>query len=386
MAASPALILGWARSAVAAHGGAFARLEPHEIAAPVVQRLLARTGLPAKAIDAVVVGNALGAGGNPARMVALAAGLDDACAAFSIDSQCCAGLDAVSLAVGLVQSGQAAIVLAGGVEAWSRAPVRAVRPQREGEPARPYERPPFSPDPLRDPDLLQAAARHAWKQGHSREEQDAYALQSHARAITHLDDLADEIVPVAGLAHDSYPRVVVPSRAARMPATLRLQDLDPAGRTELSPLAISAKADGAAFIAIGSKTAFRRLGLAPGAAWLAQASTGGDPAMPLLAAEIATRKVLAKSALPFSRLEAVELHDAFATQGLGYCRAFGIEPGLINQRGGGLARGHPIGASGAIALVRLLADLQRDGTRGALGLAAIAGAGGIGSAALVSRL
>ena len=108
--------------------------------------------------------------------------------------------------------------------------------------------------------------------------------------------------------------------------------------------------------------------------------------MPLLAAEIATRKVLAKSALPFSRLEAVELHDAFATQGLGYCRAFGIEPGLINQRGGGLARGHPIGASGAIALVRLLADLQRDGTRGALGLAAIAGAGGIGSAALVSRL
>jgi len=386
MAASPALILGWARSAVAAHGGAYARLEPHEIAAPVVQGLLARIGLPAKAIDAVVIGNALGAGGNPARMVALAAGLDDACAAYSVDSQCCAGLDAVGLAVGLVQSGQAAVVLAGGVEGWSRAPIRAVRPLREGEPARPYERPPFSPDPLRDPDLLQAAARHAWDQGHSRAEQDAYALLSHSRAVVHRGDVADGIVPVAGLDHDSYPRVIAPSRAARMPATARLQDLDPDGQVELSPLAISAKADGAAFVVIGNEAACRRLGLTPRAAWLAQASTGGDPAMPLLAAELASRKVLARADLPVSRLDAVELHDAFATQGLGYCRAFGIEPGQINRRGGGLARGHPIGASGAIALVRVLADLQLDASSGALGLAAIAGAGGIGTAALVSRL
>ena len=386
MAAGAALILGWARSAVAAHGGAYARLDPHEIAAPVVQGLLARTGLPAKAVDAVVVGNALGAGGNPARMVALASGLDDACAAYSVDSQCCAGLDAVGLAVGLVRSGQAAIVLAGGVEGWSRAPIRAVRPMQDGEPARPYERPPFSPEPARDPDLLEAAARHAWDRGHSRAEQDAYALQSHARAVAHQDDLAHEIVPVAGLGHDSYPRVIAPTRAARIRAVARLAEVDPEGRTALTPLAISAKADGAAFIAVGDEAAFRRLGLAPRAAWLTQAGTGGDPAMPLLAAELATRKVLARAELPFSRLEAVELHDAFATQGLGYCRSLGIEPGQINRRGGGLARGHPIGASGAIALVRVLADLQRDGARGALGLVAIAGAGGIGSAALVSRL
>lgn len=386
MAASPALILGWARSPVAAHGGAYARLEPHEIAAPVVQGLLARIGLPAQAIDAVVVGNALGAGGNPARMVALAAGLDDACAAYSVDSQCCAGLDAVGLAAALVQSGQAEIVLAGGVEGWSRAPIRAVRPLRDGEPVRPYERPPFSPDPSRDPDLIEAAARHAWNQGHSRTEQDAYAMQSHARAVAHRSDLAREIVPVAGLDHDSYPRVLASSRAARMPATTRLHDLDPHGQAELSPLAISAKADGAAFIVMGTESAFRRLGLAPRAALLAQASTGGDPAMPLLAAELATRKVLAKTDLPFSRVGIVELHDAFATQGLSYCRAFKIEPGQINRRGGGLARGHPIGASGAISLVRALADLQRDETSGALGLAAIAGAGGIGSAALVSLL
>jgi acetyl-CoA C-acetyltransferase len=347
---------------------------------------MARTGLPASAIDAVVVGNALGAGGNPARMVALAAGLDEACAAYSVDSQCCAGLDAVGLAVGLVQSGQAAIVLAGGVEAWSRSPIRAVRPLWEGDPARPYERPPFSPDPLRDPDLLEAAARHAWEQGHFRAQQDHYALQSHGRALAHGSELADEIVPVSGLGHDSYPRVMTPMRSARLPVSMGLPDVDPGGLMALSPLAISAKADGAAFVILGSAAAFQRLCLPPRATLLAQAGTGGDPAMPLLSAELATRKVLARAGLPFGRLQAVELHDAFATQGLAYCRSFGIAPEQINRRGGGLARGHPIGASGAICLVRVLADVQRDGASGALGLAAIAGAGGIGSAALVSRL
>ena len=99
-----ALIAGWARSAVAPHGGAFRSLQAHELAAPVVQALLARAGIPAQAVDAVVLGNALGAGGNPARMVALAAGLPERCAAFSVDTQCCSGIDAVSMAVGLMAS------------------------------------------------------------------------------------------------------------------------------------------------------------------------------------------------------------------------------------------------------------------------------------------
>jgi acetyl-CoA C-acetyltransferase len=85
-------------------------------------------------------------------------------------------------------------------------------------------------------------------------------------------------------------------------------------------------------------------------------------------------------------LQAVELHDAFAVQGLSFCRALGLEPTAINRRGGGLARGHPIGASGAIALVRVLADLQHGALPGARGMAAVAGAGGIGAAAVVERL
>jgi acetyl-CoA C-acetyltransferase len=126
------LIAGWARSAVAPHGGAFGTLQAHEIAAPVIQALLTRAGIDPERVDAVVIGNALGAGGNPARLVTLAAGLSDTCAAFSIDTQCCAGLDAVSMAVGLIASGQASVVIAGGVEAWSRAPIRQHRPLRAG--------------------------------------------------------------------------------------------------------------------------------------------------------------------------------------------------------------------------------------------------------------
>ena len=155
------LIAGWARSAVAPHGGAFRALAAHEIGAPVLQALLQRAGLAAADVDAVILGNALGAGGNPARMVALAAGLPDRCAALTIDTQCCAGLDAIALAAGMLASGQAEVVVAGGVEAWSRAPIRQHRPLDPGEAPIAYERPAFAPDPARDPDLLQAAADYA---------------------------------------------------------------------------------------------------------------------------------------------------------------------------------------------------------------------------------
>ena len=132
MASPHALIHAWARSAVVPHGGAFGQLTAHELGAPVLQALLARGGVHPEAVDALVIGNALGAGGNPARMLTLAAGLPERCPAYTVDTQCCAGLDAVTLAVGLIASGQADVVVAGGVEAWSRAPIRQHRPRHAG--------------------------------------------------------------------------------------------------------------------------------------------------------------------------------------------------------------------------------------------------------------
>ncbi|PIT79720.1 thiolase family protein [Limnohabitans sp. JirII-31] len=393
MSAPTVLIAAWARSAVVPHGGAFGLLHAHEMAAPVVQAMLARAGIRPQAVDAVLVGNALGAGGNPARMVALAASLPERCAALSVDTQCCSGLDAVSMGAALIASGQAHVVVAGGVEAWSRSPMRFTRPIQPGEAPVPYERPPFAPDPAHDPDLLLSAARYAAQHGNTREQQDAYAVLSHQRAVAHQAELAHDIVAVAGVRHDLYPRTINATRAARMPIAAQTDALDAltlvgiASDCSISRLGISAKADGAAFVVLVSAQACGQLGLQPAAAWISSASVGGTPDTPLLAAQHAAAEALQRAGIPSCEaLSAVELHDAFAVQGLSFCRALGLDPQRINPRGGGLARGHPIGASGAIALVQLLANLALDAPAGGQGLVAVAGAGGIGAAAVVERL
>lgn len=387
MPAPAVLIIGWARTAIAPHGGAFATLSAHEIGAPVLQALARRCGFAESSVDAVLVGNALAAGGNPARLVSLAAGLPDQCASMSIDSQCCSGLDAVSLAATMIAAGTASLVIAGGVEAWTTSPLRARRPVHPGELPAFYDRPPFSPEPARDPDMLEAAAHHAIACRHTRSLQDAYATASHQRAVGASDRLASEIVAVAGLTTDGYPRRVRTELAARMPVVATHTDEDPHGRYSVSSLAISTKADGAAFIALASEDACRRLGLSPAFRWLGSASAGTDSAMPMRGACLATEKLLARAGLRSANLvRVIELHDAFATQGLAFTEHFGLDPDSINRLGGGLARGHPIGASGAVALVRVLSDLQRREQSGALGIATIAAAGGLGSAVLVSRL
>lgn len=390
MPAHTVLIAGWARSAVVPHGGAFGLLHAHEMAAPVVQAMLARAGISPQVVDAVLVGNALGAGGNPARMVALAANLPERCAALSVDTQCCSGLDAVSMGAALIASGQAHVVVAGGVEAWSRSPMRFTRPIQPGEAPVPYERPPFAPDPAHDPDLLLSAARYAAQQGDTRVQQDAYAVLSHQRAVAHQTELTHDIVPVAGVPHDLYPRTIDATRAARMPIAAQTDALDGSTASpdcSISRLGISTRADGAAFVVLVSAQACGQLGLHPGAAWISSASVGGTPDTPLLAAQHAAAEALQRAGIPSCEaLSAIELHDAFAVQGLSFCRALGLDPQRLNPRGGGLARGHPIGASGAIALVQVLVNLALDTPAVGQGLVAVAGAGGIGAAAVVERL
>lgn len=409
---TPIPILAWARSPIAPAGTALAQLAPHELGAPLLHTLLQQCGLPAQAVDAVIIGNALGAGGNPARMLSLAAGLPDSCAAHTIDTQCCSGLDAVAMAIGLLQTGQAEVVIAGGIEAWSRSPLRQTRPLSRDELPQSYERPPFAPNPARDPDMLQSAADYALQHGFTRAQQEQYALLSHRRALAAQSRLTAEVVPVASLAQDSYPRTLTPERAARMPVVAQGSyqannssndngnGADPIKAHALSALTISAKADGAALLLLATPQACAQWGLQPRAHWLASASVGAAPETPLLAAIAAARlalqrgqSALSQPALSIQDLAAIELHDAFAVQGLAFCAALGLEPDQINTAGGGLARGHPIGASGAIALVRCLAELEFQArasagpqTTASLGLAAIAGAGGIGAATLVQCL
>lgn len=380
MTAAAIPVIAWARTPVVPVGGALSQLQAHELGTPLVHSLLARSGLPAAAVDAVVLGNALGAGGNPARMLALAAGLGEACAAYSVDTQCCAGLDAITLACGLLASGQARVVIAGGAEAWSRAPIRQHRPLAPGDSAVAYERPAFAPWPERDPDMLQAAADHAQRIACRRMAQDGYALQSHANAVAARAALRTEIVALQGLDHDAYPRALRAERVARMPVAAASGACG-AADCAISTVAISPKADGAALLLLAMPEACREWGLVPAALWRGAVSVGGAPETPMLCAATAARQLLDRLALVVADIDCWELHDAFAVQGLDFCARLGLAVERLNTRGGGLARGHPIGASGAIAAVRVLAGLQSD-PAARRGLAGIAGAGGLGTAAI----
>jgi acetyl-coA acetyltransferase len=436
----PVPLLAGCRTPVAPRHGALRHHTPHTLAAPLVQHLLQTVGLPPEAVDTLILGNALGAGGNPARMTALAAGLPQRCATFSVDTQCCSGLDAINLAAARILSGQSDVVIAGGAEAWTRSPIRQHRPMDATQAAVPYERPAFTPWPARDPDPLQAAADYAARHGFTRHQQDAYARDSHARAVRAMEPRRActpfSILPLEGLLHDAYPRLLTERQASRMPVAARAptnthspdaSDPDYA----LSRLAISPQADGAALVLMASAEFCARHRIKPTNHWLGGLSLGTDPENPLTGALAAAQGLLQRHRLSPDALHAVELHDAFAVQGLAFQQVLqpqGLDPERINAWGGGLARGHPIGASGAIALVELLARLHAPhppyaasttsgmperpehseipaapsyvphqgrpdmpGTKTAstprhslLGLACIAGVGGLGSAALVA--
>ncbi|BAS00572.1 thiolase family protein [Blastochloris viridis] len=370
-----AWILAARRSAVAPRGGALAGVEPHQLAGRVIAQLLADAGVAPAAVDDVVLGNALYGGGNPARRAALAAGIPEAVPAMTIDSQCCAGLDAILLAAERIEAGAAEIIVAGGVESFSRAPIRLRRPRQPGEAPLAYDRPPFTPWPERDPDMIPAAAQLAAELGISRAAQDAFAVDSHRKARS--GPAAGEIVAVAGLERDAFARALTPALAAR------LKPLAGAGSHAVTAATVAVEADAAAAVLVvsgrrlsGLRAFGRPLRI------LAGARRGGDPVRPGLAPIDAAAAALAGAGLAAGELAAAEIMEAFAVQAMACIDGITLDPAIVNRGGGALSRGHPIGASGAILAVRLWHELQRE-PPGAAGLCAIAAAGGLGSALVV---
>ncbi len=357
-------IIAARRTAVAPANGAFRRLTLQEMAAPVIRACLSDAGLDLADVDEVIVANALGAGGNPARLAALSAGLPERVAGLSIDRQCAGGLDAVLLARALVDSGAARIVVAGGVESYSRRPVR-LAPDPEGGAAVAYDRPPFTPFPDRDPDMHVAAAVLAKRLGIARERLDGWAMESHAKALLARPALRTEIVALAGLHDDAFARILTPALAAR--ARVLTGDITFANA--------AVAADAAAFVVVAD----RPLGPRP-LQILAGATRGAAPDEPGLAPVPAMREILQATGINSQDLTMAEVMEAYAAQAIACVAAVGLDPLRVNPQGGALARGHPIGASGAILAVRLFHGLARG-----QGLAAIAAAGGIGSALLVER-
>ncbi|MBU2963527.1 acetyl-CoA C-acyltransferase [Citreicella sp. C3M06] len=355
------------RTPVAPRGGALSRMLLHELAAPVLNAALAAAGLAPEQVDELVLGNALGAGGNPARLVALAAGLPERVAGLTIDRQCCAGLDALVLGAALIASGQAEVVAAGGVESYSRRPLR-LRTDPDGGTPQAYDRPPFTPFPERDPDMDTAADTLAQRAGFDRAAQDDWAVDSHRKA--RAADLREEIVPLAGLARDAFTRDLSPRLAAR--ARVLTGSITPANA--------AVAADGAAICIMVSDRVAARLGQG-GLRWGGGLTLGARPDLPGLAPVAAIKALLNRNRLHPQDLRVAEIMEAYAVQALACIAGAQIDPQIVNPGGGGLARGHPVGASGAINAVRLFHELRG---RGGSGIAAIAAAGGLGSAVLMS--
>ncbi|NEY91473.1 thiolase family protein [Tabrizicola oligotrophica] len=357
-----AVILAARRTAVAPRGGAFARLRIEDLGAAVLRAVLADAGLAAEAVDEVIVANALGAGGNPARRVALAAGLPERVAGLTIDRQCAGGLDAILLARALVDSGAAEVVVAGGVESYSLRPLRAM-PGADGQPV-PYDQAPFTPWPARDPEMGAAAAALADRLGIAGAAQVDWAVQSHARARAVAD--WPEIVALSGVTRDAFTRELTPAVAGRARVV--------AGSVTAATAAVAADA-AALVVVVSDRTAAGR-----GLRLLGGLTLGGDPEEPGLVPVAAIAAALGGLGLRPADLAMAEVMEAYAVQAMACVAGGGLDPAIVNIGGGALARGHPIGASGAILAVRLF-----HGLRAGKGLAAIAAAGGLGTALVVAR-
>jgi acetyl-CoA C-acetyltransferase len=370
------VIVGALRTPIGTAGKSLSHVDAAGLAAPVLRRLV--DDLPGLPVNDVVLGNCMGPGGNVARVATLAAGLPLDVPGMTVDRQCGSGLAAITTAAAMLHD-RPGLVLAGGTESASTAPWRYWPPALGREPRR-YERAPFAPADLGDPDMGLAADLLAEERGVTRERQDSYAAQSHERASTAQQAGAfdAEVVAIRGVTRDDRPR--------RGMATERLARLRPAFRPEGTVTAGNSCGvnDGAAAVALVDFATHERLGL-PGLRILATATAGVDPNRPGIGIVPAVRSALDQAGIGLDQIDLVELNEAFAGQVLACCDELSLNPSRVCPQGGALALGHPWGASGAVLVVRLFSRLVRE-RRGRYGLAAIAVGGGQGVCIVVERL
>lgn len=375
------VIIAARRTPVRRANGALKELRAHQLLAPVLANLLADTHVPAEEVTDVVIGNAVGGGGNVARLALLEAGLPVGVPGLTVDRQCGSGLDAIVLAARLVAAGGNPVYLAGGVESISTAPLRAHR-NDDGEPDF-FARAQFVPHSFGDPDMGVAAENVAARFTVSRERQDASALRSHQRALAAAKAgfFAGEITTLetsAGpISADDGPRPGLSAAVLnRFPPAFVPGGTVTAGNSCFD-------ADAASAVVITSLQRARELGATDGLLVLATDTAGADPELLGIGAAVAAERLLQARGLSAASVDLVEFNEAFASQTLACLDQLGIDPDRVNLDGGALALGHAYGASGAVLVTRLLAQARRAGNPGSLALALISIAGGMGTAALL---
>lgn len=381
------------RTPFGSFGGALAQRRAPELAAAVIEGLLARTGLPGEAVDEVIVGQVLsgGCGQAPARQAMRLAGLPDAVHALTINKVCGSGLKAITLGAGAIALGEAELVIAGGMESMSTAPyfLRKARSGYRLGHGEIFDLMIY--DGLQDPYsgrlMGEIAEESAARHGLSRADQDEYALRSYRLARTALREgiFGDEIVPVRP-APEGMAEPVTDDEEPFAVDLDRLPHLRPAFRKEGTITAGNAStiSDGAALTLLAGEAALKRCNLHPRARLVATATESRHPDRFPEAPEGAIRRVCARAGLSLGEIDLFEINEAFAAVALYAIGTLQLDPARVNVNGGAVALGHPIGASGGRLVATLVRELGR--RQGRYGLATLCNGGGEAVAAIFERL
>ncbi len=396
-----AVILAALRTPMGRFGGALSSVRPDDLAAIVVKEAVSRSRVDPAAIDDVIMGCANQAGEdnrNVARMAAILADLPFEIPGVTVNRLCASGLEALNQAARAIICGEADIVVAGGVESMSRAPFSMPRPGRA------FPRGGMTlydtalgwryPNPAMEArfpllGLGVTAENIAEKYDIGREEQDRFALESHRKAIAARDALAEEIVPVTLLPRRGPARTLLEDETPRKDTSLeKLAKLAPVFSENGTVTAGSSSplSDGAAALVLANEDKARSMGLRPLARYVGSAAAGVHPNFMGLGPVPATAKLLDKLGLDLGAIDRIELNEAFAAQVLGVLREWKMSQETaashLNVRGGAIALGHPLGASGARLAVTLVHQLSP----GQVGLATLCVGVGQGVSTVIERL
>src|SRR6478672_5355452 len=388
---SKAVILSGVRTPVGRYGGVLSGERPDDLAALVIDEAVRRAGVEPAEIEDVYFGCANQAGEdnrNVARMASLLAGLPDSVPGITVNRLCASGLSAIVSACHAIAAGEGDLYVAGGVESMSGAPFVFGKPEH-GFPR--GDRTVYDttlgwrfPNPRMEQmfpleSMGETGENVAERYGVSREEQDAFGLQSQRRwaAADQAGRFDEELVTVGDAERDEHPR---PETDASKLAALKPAFREGGTVTAGNSAGIN---DGAAAVVIATEEKARQLGIEPLGTFLGSAVAGVDPRVMGIGPIPAVRKALARAGVEVSELDLVELNEAFASQSLVVIRELGLDPEKVNVNGGAIALGHPLGMTGARLVVTLLHELRRRGGR--YGLATLCVGVGQGQAALFER-
>lgn len=401
-----AFLVGGARTPVGRYGGALSSVRPDDLAALTIRSVVEQAGIDPAAVDEVIFGNANGAGEenrNVARMAWLLAGFPDTVPGITVNRLCASGMSAITLASHMVKAGAADLVVAGGVESMSRAPWVMEKPTKAfAKPGAVFDtsigwrftNPAFLSGELSREgkatySMPETAEEVARVYGISREDCDAFAYESHQKAIAAIQAgrFAEEIVPVSITTRKGEHLVDTdegPRPETSMEALARLRPVVAGGSVVTAGNASSLN-DGASAILVASERAVERYGLTARARIIDGQAAGLAPEIMGMGPVPATRKVLERAGLEVGQIGAMEINEAFASQSLASMRELGVDAGIVNKDGGAIALGHPLGSSGSRIVITLLGRMERElaGEGRKLGVASMCVGVGQGTALLV---